>query len=73
MRGTQQQKVANGNDTHLRQTASQPERAVALEGLLPRALAVQPHAVALMPPVEAQLWQQHRQKLLPEAVRAAAE
>ena len=58
---------------YLRQTASQPDRAIALEGLLPGVLAVQPHTIALMPPVETQLGQQQRQKLLPEAVCAAAQ
>lgn len=74
MRWTQwtQEEAMSGN-SYLRQTASKPQRAIALQGLLPSVLAVQPHAITLMPPIEAQLWQQQRQKLLSEAVCAAAE
>ena len=53
---------------HLGCAASQPGRALLFEGLLPSALAVQSYSITLMPPVEAQLWQQQRQQLLSEAV-----
>lgn len=58
---------------YLRQAASKPLGAIALQGLLPGVLAVKPHAITLMPPIKAQLWQQQWQKLLLEAVCAAAE
>ena len=44
-----------------------------MEGLLPSALAEEPHPIAFMPPVEAQLRQKQRQQLLSEDVIAAAE
>ncbi len=53
---------------HLGQAASQPGRALLFQGLLPSALAVQSYSITLMPPIEAQLWQQERQQLLSEAV-----
>ena len=61
-----QHMTVHGN--HLGQAASQPGRALPFEGLLPCVLAIQPHAITLVPAVEAQLWQQQWQQLLSEAV-----